>query len=425
MQETACDAFQLIFVLAGIPFEHFSEGFFKGTAAEKLLACIEKLPELPLACPVSRDKTVILGEGQDLRKAIEKLLKFYNGKGPEITKPKIKLTDNICSQIISKTKEHLENIIEKALETEAGKLYSNCATNLQIDDAKAYLLSVIDSFNKKPELVAGLLDAVVSSEKNSHLEYSALSALGSMACLANYRNIKQSNEAIITMGIAGLLQDISLIIGIAQDGKKVGNEEHAIASKKISEMLGCDKVIQQTIANHHSVVDEKGNPLYNRKNKIPVYQRVIVSVNEFLEASKYYSKYDTMLLMHELARIGYADLNAVVSLGSLYIGYNSEKEILAAIAAINKRKCGYNGVVFPLVNEESGKVVAIFCSKKDCDSCGNGISRRYKTLMMEIPGTGRKIEIANGDYLRCTALSDAFNEISEGLWNRQSYGIAN
>lgn len=309
----------------------------------------------------------------------------------------------------------LTRLVEKvrsANDTDLRILHGLIATSPELRDVETFFGQAVEAVLAPAGSLPVLIEALSAAGSEAVLGGGINAAFVAMALGASYEDFpdpESRRRRLVNLGMAAVLQDLSLLSGSAADA-----DTHVARSSELAQQMGAVSEVVELIRMHHAVTDEEGRPAQENPDYLAPAEKVLVTANVFLEIAGKEARgrsFETMKELNYLAENRYVDAEAVRVLCRMFLpkvkAYVIEKAGKIAEACPDRRN---RPILWPITGD---RVPVVFlCQNAECVHRTDQMSHVAQALPFWF--AGREIAtVAKGDYFTCPPLTGHLKRLYE------------
>ncbi|MBI5016143.1 MAG: hypothetical protein HZB55_11755 [Deltaproteobacteria bacterium] len=332
---------------------------------------------------------------------------------------KIAPTEALVAHYRSKMRRVLNAIVadvSRARSQGLRRFYGAADSSGHLKVAQECFAEVSEKLLESPECVTSLVRMVAASARRDPFGDGPDAALVAMVLFHQYLDRPGDDRgALVTIGTAALLQDISL----SGENLQRATAQHAAQSAGMAATLGASPRVVGLIRQHHTMTDPQGRPALMSRGFLTPEAKVLVATNAFTDEcsqSANGNPFEVAKKLSHLAAQRYVDTRAVRILCRLLLpklkAYVLEQSDRIAAQCTRAEA---TPILWPILGD---KVPTVFlCQDSLCQHRTEQVSHISRPVVFQVEGQ-EVASVSAGDYSTCSALTPHLRALHVALQGR-------
>jgi hypothetical protein len=356
-------------------------------------------------------EAAFISQGSNLWDHLEKYFHHIHREAEFLSSPLIESSREINVYLQEKIGERLRGITDRIFtSTKFGRVFEPFEKLKDMKLIAQEFATLASKYLSSQQLISGFISALACQSGADLVEESARAAFVAMAILRHYHgadvpHLSQTTRRIVDLGMAVLFQDVTHITDNSEH--EPGQPAHAHESAQIAREMGLPEICQETIRNHHRMIDAQGRPIMTEMVP-PLEERIAVVTNTFmLCVSEKYFHLDpdqAVYVLEHYANRQFYDKQCVRTLGTIGIG--DRKYAILSKSFEYANHCDKQGAPY-IWNISTDFPNRFICRRSECEHLSQEEVILYQPIRFK--ATLQDLEIPKGRYRKCEKITRLFN----------------
>jgi hypothetical protein len=356
-------------------------------------------------------EAAFIPKGSDLWEHLENFFQRIHREAEFLSSPLIRPSDEVNQYLQEKIGRQLHAISNKLFASERmERIYESFEKLNDMRKIAQEFSNLASKYLSNQQLIAGFISTLATNNGKNLVTQSTEAAFVSMAVMRHYSGpelteAQVTHQRIVDMGMALLFQDVAHIIDNSEHDP--GLLAHTEDSAQIAKEMGLSVQGQETIRNHHRVVDADGRAIL-ANHCPPLEERIAVLTNAFIQCvSKEHFNLDSdqaIYILEHYANRQFYDKHCVQTLGTLGIGDRKYKILSQSYQFVRHCKKGATPYIWNISMDFPNRFI---CRHSECEHLSDEEVVVYNTIRFK--GTLQDLTIPKGRYYKCEKITRMFN----------------